>query len=211
MTQRIWKYIRDNNLQNPNNRREIICDDKFQALFKKKKMDMFKMTKILSEHMKSVAELQNGLGSENVDDEEESDHDDDSDRKPKKRRITKVEQQINARQQQRKNISEQKEKELKKKRVEKKGSSKSTEKTKKTTAFNRPVELSPKLSEFLGYSVVPRTEVPKLMWKYIKEKDLQDPSNKRIILCDKKMENLFQRKHFTMFEMTKYLNEVCLF
>lgn len=52
VTKRIWIYIKENNLQNPNNRREILCDDKLEKIFKRKKIDMFQMTKVLSTVMK---------------------------------------------------------------------------------------------------------------------------------------------------------------
>ena len=45
---KIWEYIRENNLQNPKDRREIVFDGKMRKLFKKDKMNMFKMTKALS-------------------------------------------------------------------------------------------------------------------------------------------------------------------
>lgn len=44
---KLWDYIRSNNLQNPENRKEIICDDKFRALFNVDKIDMFAMNKQL--------------------------------------------------------------------------------------------------------------------------------------------------------------------
>ena len=49
---RIWMSIKDNNLQNPNNKKEILCDDKLEKIFKRKKIDMFQMTKVLSTVMK---------------------------------------------------------------------------------------------------------------------------------------------------------------
>jgi upstream activation factor subunit UAF30 len=49
---RIWMHIKDNSLQNPNNKKEILCDDKLEKIFKRKKIDMFQMTKVLSTVMK---------------------------------------------------------------------------------------------------------------------------------------------------------------
>jgi upstream activation factor subunit UAF30 len=62
----------------------------------------------------------------------------------------------------------------------------------------------------MGCSSGVRTEVTKAVWKYIKEKELQDPSDKREILCDASLESLFRRKKVNMFKMTKYLSEVSL-
>ncbi|KAH9833999.1 SWIB-domain-containing protein [Rhodofomes roseus] len=49
---KLWEYIRRNNLQNPENKREIICDDKFRALFNVEKIDMFTMNKQLGRHLR---------------------------------------------------------------------------------------------------------------------------------------------------------------
>lgn len=48
VTKQMWVYIKAHDLQNPNNKREILCDEKLEKLFKRKKVDMFKMTKLLS-------------------------------------------------------------------------------------------------------------------------------------------------------------------
>jgi len=47
-----WDYIKKNKLQNPDNKREIVADDKLQAVFGKKKVTMFEMNKHLSAHLK---------------------------------------------------------------------------------------------------------------------------------------------------------------
>jgi upstream activation factor subunit UAF30 len=164
--------------------------------------------------MKSVAELQNGLGKTDVDEDDEEEEDEEKDdeeeeTKKKKRRLTKVEKQMNGREHLRREAAQQKEKEIKKKKVAKKAAAANDPtRPKKQTAFTKPVKLSSQLSEFLGYEIVPRTEVTKLMWKYIKEHELQDPEQKQVIMCDEKMEQLFEKKQFTMFEMTKYLSKV---
>jgi chromatin remodeling complex protein RSC6 len=50
---KVWDYIKSNNLQNPENKREIIADDKLQAIFGgKDKVSMFEMNKHLSNHLK---------------------------------------------------------------------------------------------------------------------------------------------------------------
>ena len=48
---KMWDYIRKNNLQNPQNKREIMADDKLQAVFGKKNVSMFEMNKHLSRHL----------------------------------------------------------------------------------------------------------------------------------------------------------------
>ena len=52
MVSRVWDYIRKNNLQNPENRREILADSKLEPIFGKKKVTMFEMNKYLSQHLK---------------------------------------------------------------------------------------------------------------------------------------------------------------
>ena len=58
----MWDYIKSNNLQNPDNRREILCDDKLRALFNVDKVHMFTMNKVLSNHMWSKADVVGGGG-----------------------------------------------------------------------------------------------------------------------------------------------------
>jgi len=49
---KMWEYIKKNNLQNPENKREILADDKLQPIFGKKKVTMFEMNKHLAAHLK---------------------------------------------------------------------------------------------------------------------------------------------------------------
>ncbi len=52
VTKKVWEHIKKNNLQNPENKREIIADEKLQPVFGAKKLDMFKMTKAINSHLK---------------------------------------------------------------------------------------------------------------------------------------------------------------
>ncbi|EJS44187.1 YMR233W [Saccharomyces arboricola H-6] len=70
----------------------------------------------------------------------------------------------------------------------------------------RKVLLSAPLQAFLGAEELPRTQVVKMIWQYIKEHDLQNPSDRREILCDEKMEPIFGKK-MTMFSMNKLLTK----
>ncbi len=78
----------------------------------------------------------------------------------------------------------------------------------KRGGFAAPVVLSYELSEFMGERVVPRTSVTKKLWEYIKEKNLQNPANKREILCDAVLEKVLKRKKVMMFQMTKIVSTV---
>ncbi|CAM9777280.1 unnamed protein product [Heterosigma akashiwo] len=50
VVKQLWVYIKGNDLQNPENKREILCDDKLKGLFEVEKVSMFGMHKILSKH-----------------------------------------------------------------------------------------------------------------------------------------------------------------
>ena len=52
VTKKVWDHIKKHNLQNPENKREIIADEKLQPVFGAKKLDMFKMTKAINSHLK---------------------------------------------------------------------------------------------------------------------------------------------------------------
>ena len=53
MVSKVWEYIREKNLQNPDDRREILADDKLKAVFGKDKVTMFEMNKYLAQHLKA--------------------------------------------------------------------------------------------------------------------------------------------------------------
>jgi upstream activation factor subunit UAF30 len=51
VTKKVWAHIKKNKLQNPENKREIIADEKLQPVFGGKKLDMFQMTKAINKHL----------------------------------------------------------------------------------------------------------------------------------------------------------------
>ncbi|MGJ7546043.1 SWIB/MDM2 domain-containing protein [Variovorax sp. LT1R16] len=73
---------------------------------------------------------------------------------------------------------------------------------KKPNAFNRALTPSAELALVIGAAPQPRTEVVKLLWEYIKTNNLQNPANKRNILCDAKLKAVMGKDEVTMFEMT---------
>lgn len=74
-------------------------------------------------------------------------------------------------------------------------------------ALLKPLGLSPELEAVVGKGPLPRGEVVKKMWDYIKKHDLQNPANKRNILADDKLKAIFGGKgEVTMFEMTKLVS-----
>ncbi|MDE2021880.1 MAG: hypothetical protein KGI71_03115 [Patescibacteria group bacterium] len=52
VTKKLWEYIHQHNLQNPQNKRNILADDKLKAIFGKGEVTMFEMTKLVSAHLK---------------------------------------------------------------------------------------------------------------------------------------------------------------
>ena len=75
-------------------------------------------------------------------------------------------------------------------------------------AFMAPVTPSDKLAEVVGSKPIPRTEVTKRLWAYIKKNGLQDAKNKRNINADDKLKPVFAgKKTVSMFEMTKLVSK----
>ncbi len=74
------------------------------------------------------------------------------------------------------------------------------------SAFAKPLTPSAELAEIVGKNPLPRTEVVKKLWEYIKKHDLQNPKNKRNILADDKLKPIFGKAEVTMFEMTKLVS-----
>ena len=74
-------------------------------------------------------------------------------------------------------------------------------------ALLKPMNLSAELEAVIGKGPMPRSEVVKQIWVYIKKHDLQNPKNKRNILADDKLKVVFGGKaEVTMFEMTKLVS-----
>ncbi|KAK6429758.1 hypothetical protein LTR95_014090, partial [Oleoguttula sp. CCFEE 5521] len=77
----------------------------------------------------------------------------------------------------------------------------------KTGAFHKPLTLSEPLAELLGEPSLSRPQTVKRIWVYVKEHDLQDPSDKRQIRCDEKMHSVFKQDKVHMFTMNKLLRD----
>jgi len=81
-------------------------------------------------------------------------------------------------------------------------------KRKPSAAFMKPQQPDEALAAIVGSKPLPRTEITKKVWAYIKKNSLQDEKNKRMINTDSKMSGLFGRKkQVSMFELTKILND----
>lgn len=73
-------------------------------------------------------------------------------------------------------------------------------------ALLKPLKLSAELEAVVGKGPMPRSQVVKKLWDYIKKHDLQNPANKRNIFADDLLMPLFGKKEVTMFEMTKLVS-----
>jgi len=79
---------------------------------------------------------------------------------------------------------------------------------KTNAAFMKPMQVSPELAAVIGSGPMPRSEVAKQLWVYIKKNNLQDPKNKRNINADEKLKVVFGgRETVNMFEMTKLVSK----
>ena len=76
------------------------------------------------------------------------------------------------------------------------------------SAFMKPLSVSPELAEIVGKGPMPRSEVVKKLWVYIKKHNLQDPENKRNINADENLIKVFGGKAtVNMFVMTKLVSK----
>lgn len=76
-----------------------------------------------------------------------------------------------------------------------------------TSGFMKPMTPSAELAAVIGSEPMPRTEVTKKLWDYIKANKLQDDNNKRMINADAKLKLVFDnRAQVSMFEMTKLVS-----
>ncbi|KAF4380754.1 hypothetical protein F8388_017108 [Cannabis sativa] len=192
VVKQMWTYIRERNLQDPNDRRNIICDEPLTDLFGVNSINMFQMNKALSKHIWSL-DSDNGMPQHSACF---------SDIEALTALFLYTLYRMNP------NHSGESEKKRKQEKEES-DETKPKEKRQKggTSGFNAPLQLSDALVNFLGTgeSVLSRAEVIKRMWGYIKQNNLQDPSDKRRIISDQKLKELFDVDSFVGFTVAKLL------
>ena len=93
------------------------------------------------------------------------------------------------------------------KKAAKKAAPKKKSARKPNAAFMAPLTPSPTLAEVVGNKGLPRTEIIKKIWAYIKKNGLQDQKNKRMINADDKLKPLFGKPQISMFELAKVVNK----
>eukprot|EP00536_Pseudo-nitzschia_multiseries_P009535 jgi/Psemu1/319660/estExt_fgenesh1_pm.C_2690001 len=163
----MWDYIKENDLQNPDNKREIILDEKMQKVFGCEAFSMFTMNKYLGAHIHPFKPVD--LTSNTTK------------KKPASTRKRK------------------------KKGEDESGTGKKKRKPKKP-GLQPPYRLSDELAEIVGTRILPRPQVVKAIWAHIKKHDLQNPEDKREILCDGKLKAVMGGEdRVTMFNMNRYV------
>ncbi|KAK3024546.1 hypothetical protein RJ639_043738 [Escallonia herrerae] len=205
VVKKLWAYIREKDLQNPKNRKRILCDETLRALFCVDSIDMFQMNKKLSNHIWPIEEevdakqhfsikiivyrkfklwielrvLLPGIAAPVKSSEKETGNQIDREEGLALDDYTGAD-------------------DLKQKEKRRKGGG---------GGFLTSLRLSDALVEFLGTgeNELSRAEVVKRMWDYIKQNDLQDPSDKRRIICDNKLKELFEVDTFIGFSVSKLL------
>ncbi|OQP46889.1 hypothetical protein A4H97_05040 [Niastella yeongjuensis] len=98
-------------------------------------------------------------------------------------------------------------KKVAKKAAPKKKAAKKKSARKPNAAFMAPLNASPVLAEVIGSKPLPRTEIVKKIWEYIRKNKLQDSKNRRMINADTKLKPLFGKDQISMFELAKVVNK----
>eukprot|EP00644_Phytophthora_capsici_P006129 jgi/Phyca11/535101/estExt2_fgenesh1_pg.C_PHYCAscaffold_320003 len=174
----LWAYIREHDLQDPNNKKTILLDDTLRNVFQRDSFTMFSMNKFVKRHVRKPDDLPPGGWSQIPRDGVSSDEDTEA--------------------------------KAKKKPAKRKKKAASTEDgddegKKKNNPFNTELSVSPELGSLIGSDRMARPQIVKALWAYIHEHNLQDPDDKRTILLDDRMKQVFQRDSFTMFSMNKFI------
>lgn len=175
----LWAYIREHNLQDPNNKKSIILDDTLRGVFQRDSFTMFSMNKFVKRHVRKPDDMPPGGWSQIPRDGVSSDED--TEAKAAKKKPAKRKKKTTS--------------------TEDGGD----DSKKKANPFYTELSLSPELGALIGSDRMARPKIVQALWAYIHEHDLQDPQDKRTILLDDGMRRVFQRDSFTMFSMNKYI------
>jgi upstream activation factor subunit UAF30 len=172
----------------PSSCREILCDAKLTKVFKRNKVGMFKMAKYLSEMMKPVHQLQEGMKSKSAP-------------KAQKKAIPKAKKSE-------KKVKKMTAAKAEKERLKLERRGEMVEKMRESgVGIHKHVKLSEPLAKLLGIESSTRPQVVSHMWTYIKAKNLQNPDKKSEIFLDKELQAIFGVEKVTMFSMNKHLSE----
>ncbi|KAG1327298.1 formin-G [Cocos nucifera] len=210
IVKQLWAYIRKNNLQDPNNKRKIICNDELRMVFETDCTDMFKMNKLLAKHIIPL----------------ESTRDPGPDSKKLKTTATEVVSATEPDADQYPvvvsdalaNFFGTGEREMLQSEalrrvwdyyvylhffffiapagVKRRGG---------PGGLSKVCGVSPQLQAIVGEPTMARTQIVKQLWAYIRKNNLQDPNNKRKIICNDELRMVFETDCTDMFKMNKLL------
>lgn len=189
VVKKIWEYVKANDLQDPKDRRRIILDDKLKTLFPGKTINMFSMQKVLSKHVFVEDRVESSEYEEDDSEGEESgsgsEEEESEEERPKKKRAP-----------------------AKKAPAAKKA--KAAGGAAKPNGFTKPCKLAPDLAEWMGVETASRPAITSYLWKYAKERNLQDPANKQFILADETLKALTGEERFKAFSFGKLIKDKVL-
>ncbi|KAG2306213.1 hypothetical protein Bca52824_025961 [Brassica carinata] len=197
VVKKMWAYIKEKDLQDPKDRRKILCDESLHSLFHVKSINMFQMNKALAKHIWPLGDGGDGCVT-SVKEEDQGDASGERDEKGDKNEEVEEDNEEE---------SEEEVRSLRKRKRKKPAKSEEKPKRKGGGGFAKVCSLSPELQAFTGMTKLARTEVVKMLWKYIKENNLQDPKDGRTIICDESLRSLFPLESINMFQMNKHLTK----
>jgi upstream activation factor subunit UAF30 len=168
---RMWKHIKAHNLQDPSDKRFILCDAALKQIFKSGRVSMFKMNKELTRHIwkPEKDELPQRPASA---------------AKEKKTPSKTPEKSIS------KKATSSKASAAAKDKKKPKTSACSSDEPKKLNGLQQPKPLAAKLADFMGSGQASRLDVNKKIWEHIKSNNLQSAENRSIINCDTQLKLL---------------------
>lgn len=161
----LWVYIKKHNLQNPEDKREILLDDKMKELFSVDKLTMFTLNKYVGAHIHPFKPVNLNELSENSKKKKEN---------ARKRKAAKINGTV-----------------------------------KRRKPMNQPSwRLSDDLVAVVEKNILTRPQVTKALWAYIKSNDLQNPEDKREIMCNDILQKIMGgNEKVTMFSMNKHITK----
>lgn len=171
---KITAYAKQHNLQDPNDRRNILCDDALKAAMGVDHFTFFQMAKIITGLVQKPEDVSDAMVER-----------------------AKQCEQLALQEKQRKKAEDvangvtPKQKKASKAATKVAKSRISKPVSKKVSGLMKPMKLSPELSAVCGSSQLARSEVTQKIWAYIRENELKDPNDKTRIICDSKLKAVF--------------------
>lgn len=167
----LWDYIKEHDLQNPDNKREILLDDKMKAVFGCERFTMFTMNKYVAAHIHPFKPV------------------DLTPKEPKPKGAAAT-------------------KKRKRKGADAAAAAAKKKRKPKKPGLQPPYQLSKEMAAVVGKDILPRPQVVTALWEYIKKNDLQNPTDKRQIICDDKLKAIMGgNATVTMFNMNRYITD----